>query len=67
LWNGFKSSGKELPKKEVHAVLARFALELRDANCSAIYFPKEGWMMPNDGTADEGLRQLIEALPKVGN
>jgi len=63
LWNGNESDGKKLSKKEAYAVLARFALQLGDANCSAIYFPKEGWMMPNNGTAEEGLRRLIEAFP----
>ncbi|HEU5339726.1 hypothetical protein [Edaphobacter sp.] len=63
LWNGAMSSSRDLPKKEAYAVLARFALQLGDANCSAIYFPKEGWMMPNDGTAEDGLRRLIDAFP----
>jgi hypothetical protein len=44
-------------------VLARFALQLGDANCCAIYFPEEGWMMPDDGNAEEALRRLIEAFP----
>jgi hypothetical protein len=63
LWNSAKSSSRDLPKKEAYTVLARFALQLGDANCSAIYFLKEGWMMPNDGVAEEGLRRLIEAFP----
>jgi hypothetical protein len=48
-------------KKESYAVLARFALQLGDANCSAIYFPKEGWMLPNNGEAESELRRLTEA------
>ena len=63
LWNSAVSSARELPKKEAYAVLARFALQLGDANCSAIYCPKESWMLPNDGTAEEGLRRLIDAFP----
>jgi hypothetical protein len=63
LWNGNEPSGQKLSKKEAYAVLARFALPLGDENCSAIYFPKEGWMMPNNGAAEEGLRRLIEAFP----
>jgi hypothetical protein len=62
LWNG-TVAGEKLPKREAHAVLARFALQLGDANCCAIYFPKEGWMMPNDGNAEEALRRLIKAFP----
>jgi hypothetical protein len=63
LWNGWADSSKPLSKKEAYAVLARFALQLGDANCCAIYFPKEGWMLPNNGEAEEELRRLIGAFP----
>ena len=46
-------------KKEAYAVLTRFALHLADANCSAIFLPKDHVLMPNDGTAEEGLRRLL--------
>jgi hypothetical protein len=63
LWNSAKSSRRDLPKKEAYAVLARFALQLGDTNCTAIYFPKEGWMLPNNGEAENELRRLIETFP----
>jgi hypothetical protein len=63
LWNGNEPGGKKLSKEEAYAVLARFALQLGGVNCSAIYFPKESWMMPNNGAAEEGLRRLIGAFP----
>ena len=44
-------------------LLARFALQLGDANCCAVYFPKTSVLMPNDGSADTSLREMIEAVP----
>jgi hypothetical protein len=39
-------------------------LQLGDPNCAAIFVPLKNIMMPNDGTADEGLRLLInQELP----
>jgi hypothetical protein len=61
LWNGHRTSGEKLSKKESYAVLAKFALQLGNSNCSAVYFPKEGWMLPNNGDAESELRRLIEA------
>jgi hypothetical protein len=46
-------------REEAYAVLARFALQLADANCSAVLLPKENVLMPNDGPAEEGLRRLV--------
>jgi hypothetical protein len=63
LWNSALQRYRRPSKKEAYAVLARFALQLGDANCCAIYFPEEGWMMPDDGNAEEALRRLIEAFP----
>jgi hypothetical protein len=34
-------------------------VQLGDPNCAAIFMPVESIMMPNDGTAEEGLRLLI--------
>lgn len=62
LWNGEKASRKSISKKEAYAVLAKFALQLGDSNCSAIYFPKEGWMLPNDGSAEAELNRLSKAF-----
>jgi hypothetical protein len=49
----------DIPKREAYSTLARFVLFLGDANCSGIYLPGEQIMMPNDGTAEEGLRLMI--------
>ncbi|MDP9039738.1 MAG: hypothetical protein M3O02_10770 [Acidobacteriota bacterium] len=54
LWN--PDSGK----KEAYDALARFALQLGDDDCCGVYLPKEQMMMPNDGTAEQGLRMMIE-------
>jgi hypothetical protein len=54
------SKSKDRTKRaESYSVLARFALQLGNENCSAVYLPKEQILMPNDGTAEEGLRLLI--------
>jgi hypothetical protein len=37
----------------------KLALQLGDPNCTAIFVPVKNIMMPNDGTAEEGLRLLI--------
>lgn len=52
---------EQVSKTEAYAALAKFALALGDGNCSAIYFPKEGWIVPNDGSAEDELRHLIRA------
>jgi len=39
--------------------LAKLALQLGDPNCAAIFVPIKNLMMPNDGTAEQGLRLLI--------
>jgi hypothetical protein len=52
-------NSSEISEAEAYETLARFALHLGDANCAAIYLPKETVLMPNDGTAEEGLRRLI--------
>lgn len=50
---------KEISKSDAYSTLAKFALHLGDSNCTGIYLPSEQVMMPNDGTAEEGLRFLI--------
>ena len=63
LWNGAVAKRDGISKKEAYAVLAKFARALGDANCCAIYFPREGWMLPNDGPAEEELERLIKKFP----
>jgi len=50
---------REIGKADAYATLANFALFLGDPNCIGIYIPGEQVMMPNDGTAEEGLRMLV--------
>ncbi len=63
IWNSAVAERDNISRKEAYAVLARFARTLGDANCCAVYFPKEGWMLPNDGSAEEGLQRLIGKFP----
>jgi hypothetical protein len=58
-WAAFDLWDRKPLTAEAYAVLARFALQLADKNCSAVLLPKENVLMPNDGTAEEGLRRLI--------
>jgi len=48
-----------MPDAEAYAALATLALQLGDPNCAAIFVPIKNIMMPNDGTAERGLRMLI--------
>jgi hypothetical protein len=57
LFNDLKS--KDIPDAEAYASLARLALQLSDPNCTAIFVPIKNLMLPNDGTAEQGLRLLI--------
>jgi hypothetical protein len=62
-WAALDFWGKEPMEDEAYAVLARFALHLGDANCCAVYVPKASVLMPNDGAAEAGLREMIGAVP----
>ena len=53
------SESRIVPDAEAYASLAKLALRLGDPNCTAIFVPVKNIMMPNDGTAEEGLRLLI--------
>lgn len=57
-WMAIDTVGKEIRRKEGYAMLARTALVLGDANCCGIYFPKDGGVWANDGSAEMVLRQL---------
>jgi hypothetical protein len=59
-WVALDFLNNDISKRETYAALARFALHLGDENCCGVYLPKEEMMMPNDGTAEEGLRMMIE-------
>ena len=64
-WASFDLWNEGVQKAEAYAALAKFALNLGDENCAGVYLPKEEIFMPNDGTAEEGLRLLMrkELLP----
>ncbi len=57
LFNDLES--RSIPDAEAYASLAKLALQLGDSNCTAIFVPIKNIMMPNDGSAEEGLRLLI--------
>ena len=57
LFNDLES--RSIPDKEAYSSLARLALQLGDANCTAVFMPIKNIMMPNDGAAEQGLWFLI--------
>lgn len=59
LFNDLSRSESRIPDAEAYASLAKLALQLGDPNCTAIFVPDKNIMMPNDGTAEQGLRLLI--------
>jgi hypothetical protein len=59
LFNDLSSTSQRVSDADAYASLATLALQLGDPNCAAIYVPILNIMMPNDGTAEEGLRLLI--------
>jgi len=59
LFNDLSSEARRIPDAEAYASVAKLALQLGDPNCTAILVPIKNIMMPNDGTAEQGLRMLI--------
>jgi hypothetical protein len=59
LFNDLSKGSKRIADAEAYASLARLALQLGDPNCTAIFVPIKNIMMPNDGTAERGLRLLV--------
>ena len=59
LFNDLSGSEKRIADGDAYASLAKLALHLGDPNCAAVFVPDKNVMMPNDGTAEEGLRSLI--------
>ncbi len=59
LFNDLSSKSRRIPDAEAYASLANLALQLGNPNCTAIFVPTKNIMMPNDGTAEQGLRLLI--------
>jgi hypothetical protein len=58
-FNDFSSKEPRIPDADAYASLAILALQLGDPNCAAIFVPIRNMMFPNDGTAEEGLRLII--------
>jgi hypothetical protein len=58
-WASIDVWNKEIPNAEAYTALARFALNLADANCSAVFLPKHNILLTNDGQAEEWLHGLI--------
>jgi len=54
------SNEPKIPDAEAYASLAKLAIQLGDPNCAAVFVPTKNIMMPNDGTAEEGLRLLVD-------
>ena len=59
-FNDLSSKSSKVPDKWAYASLANLALQLGDSNCAAIFVLIKKWMMPNDGTAEQVLRLLID-------
>jgi hypothetical protein len=58
-FNDLSSKSESVSDIDAYASLANLALQLGDQNCTAIFVPIKNMMFPNDGTAEEGLRLLI--------
>ena len=54
------SKERKIKDPEAYSSLAKLALQLGDPNCSAIFVPTRNLLFPNDGTAEEGLRMIID-------
>src|ERR1700683_5154955 len=65
LFSDLSSKSKRIPDTEAYASLAKLALQLGDPNCAAMFVPIRNIMMPNDGTAEQGLRLLINKEPPM--
>lgn len=59
LFNDLSKKSRRISDAEAYASLAKIALQLGDPNCTAVFVPVKNIMMPNDGTAEQGLRLLI--------
>ncbi len=58
-WASIDVWNKEIPSAEAYTALAKFALNLADANCSAVFLPKHNILLANDGQAEEWLHGLM--------
>jgi hypothetical protein len=58
-FNDLSSGSRRIHDADAFATLARLALQLGDPNCTAVFLPDKNLMMANDGSAEQGLRLLI--------
>ncbi len=58
-WVSIDSWNFDSPRQEVYQPLARLAQKLSGENCAAVFLPGENILMPNDGTAEQGLWLFI--------
>jgi len=65
-FNDLSSRSSKVPDAEAYASLANLALQLGDRNCTAIFVPIKNMMFPNDGTAEQGLRLIINKELPIG-
>ena len=59
LFNDLSINSRRISNADAYASLAKLALQLGDPNCTAMFVPIKNLMLPNDGTAEQGLRLLI--------
>ena len=59
LFNDLSSDSRRISNADAYASLAKLALQLGEPNCTAMFVPIKNLMLPNDGTAEQGLRLLI--------
>ncbi len=57
-WTAVDALSKD-PARSDYVYLAQLALKLSDQNCTGIYVPEHNMMMPNDGTAEQGLWLMV--------
>jgi hypothetical protein len=65
-WASFDMLNNGVQRVEAYAVLAKLALQLGDENCVGVYLPNLEIFMPNDGTAEEGVRMLVRKELPLG-
>jgi hypothetical protein len=66
-WASVDMLNRETPNAEAYAVLSRFALQMADQNCSAVFLPKHNILLTNDGQAEEWLHGMIRGDKDVVN
>jgi hypothetical protein len=63
-WASIDLLNKDVPNAEAYTTLARFARNLVDRNCIAVFLPKHNILLTNDGQAEEWLDDTIRGKHK---